>query len=161
MARRRRSEPTAIGALLPRWLSRKGLRAEVAQYELWVRWPDLIGDRLAAHTEPGSLKDGKLVVRVSSAAWLHELSFLARELVQKINAGLGDERVRELRLMAGPVRPRRRARGDEPPAAAGSVERLSDAQLGEAELSAKPVEDEALREAVRRAAVARLRSKLG
>jgi hypothetical protein len=160
MRRRRRSEPTQISALLERWLSRKGLRAELLQYEILVRWPELVGDRLAAHTEPAIFKDGKLTVRVGSSAWLHELSFLRADVAQKINAGLGDERVTEIRLVAGPVR-RRRRRAEEPQPVAAPAEPVPAALLGEIEAALSGIEDEGLREAVRRAALARLRCSRG
>jgi hypothetical protein len=71
--------------------------------------------------------------------------------------------VRAIRLMAGAVRPRRPRGGEaqEPATRPNGVERLPDGLLAEAEVSAAPIEDESLREAVRRAAVARLRAKLG
>jgi hypothetical protein len=135
------------------------MRAELAQYEIWARWPDLVGERIAAHTEPAGLKNRRLTVRVASAAWLQELSFLRAELVQKINAGLGDERVREIRLVAGSkVHRKRPAAARSAAQAAEPIEQgVPEPLLAEAESSASAVQDEPLREAVRRAAIARVK----
>jgi predicted nucleic acid-binding Zn ribbon protein len=163
MRRRRQSEPTAIRDLLSRWLVRRGMARELGQYRIWVRWPELVGERVAARTEPGALKNGKLTIRVASAAWLNELSLMRADLVRRINAGLGEELVREVRLLAGSPRQSEPERRRAAPLASED-KRLSDAEpppalLAEIEQAAGQIGDPELREVARRAGLARLRSR--
>jgi hypothetical protein len=50
------------------------------------RWRRAVGERIAARTEPGRLRNGTLTVHVASAAWAQELSFFTRELLERVTA---------------------------------------------------------------------------
>jgi predicted nucleic acid-binding Zn ribbon protein len=75
--------------------------AGLALGRLGRAWPSVVGERLAAECEPAQLEAGVLVVRVSSAAWASHLRFLAEEIRQRSNAALGEDRVREVRVVLG------------------------------------------------------------
>ncbi|MFH1130636.1 MAG: DUF721 domain-containing protein, partial [Pseudomonadota bacterium] len=86
--RTRLRNPLPAGELVSRWLGRQKLDGELTQYNIQDRWMELVGERIAARTEPGKLRDKTLTVAVASSAWLNELVFLRNELVQKINGKL-------------------------------------------------------------------------
>lgn len=92
-----------VGRVLRRWLKRQQLDGQVDTYELKVRWVDLVSERIAARTEPRSLRDGLLTVAVANSAWLTELSFLRQQLIERINSGVGAARVRGIRFVIGSV----------------------------------------------------------
>src|SRR4029453_11781903 len=66
----RNQEPTHVGALLGTGpLASSGLVDR-------ERWRRIVGDRVAARTRPGRLRDGTLTIHVASAVWAQELSLL-------------------------------------------------------------------------------------
>jgi len=88
--------------LMRKLLERHGLAEEVREHRLVTEWRSLVGERVAARTWPGRVRDGLLMVRVSNSAWLSELSFFKDALIERINQRLGDPPlVREIRLHLG------------------------------------------------------------
>ena len=71
-------------------------------------WPHAVGTAVAAEAQPVAERGGVVTVQCRSSVWAHELTLLAPDLVDKLNAALGDARVTELRCTAagrrGPVR---------------------------------------------------------
>ena len=69
-------------------------------------WKQAVGDVIAAEAEPVSERGGVVTVKCRSAVWAQELTLLAPELVGKLNAALGEQRVTELRCTAAAGRRR-------------------------------------------------------
>ena len=67
-------------------------------------WPDAVGSVVAAQAEPTGERDGVLTVTCSSAVWAQELDLMGPELVARLNAALGSEKIRSLRCSAAPAR---------------------------------------------------------
>jgi predicted nucleic acid-binding Zn ribbon protein len=67
-------------------------------------WPSAVGEVVAEQAQPTAVRDGVVTVTCSSATWAQELDLLAPELVAKLNAALGTERVLRLRCQAAPAR---------------------------------------------------------
>jgi hypothetical protein len=95
--------------------SRLGAGDAAATGTLWSRWTDVVGDAMAAHVEPTSLRDGVLRVRADSPAWATETTYLAGEIRRRANALLGSSIVREVKVWTGPGRVSRTTRADEHP----------------------------------------------
>jgi predicted nucleic acid-binding Zn ribbon protein len=65
-------------------------------------WPQVVGAQIASVTEPLSISaDGTLWVRVSTAAWMNELSLLAPTLLKRLNDVPGRQPVKQLRFRLG------------------------------------------------------------
>jgi predicted nucleic acid-binding Zn ribbon protein len=67
-------------------------------------WADAVGDVVSAEARPVSERDGVVAVACRSSVWAQELELLGPELVEKINAALGDGAVTRLRFKAGDLR---------------------------------------------------------
>jgi predicted nucleic acid-binding Zn ribbon protein len=89
----------SIGGLLPRVLRQLGLAESVAGWRAVQEWADVVGDRVARRTRAVGFRDGTLHVEVEGSAWMHELMFLKRDLVAKINRHLGSDHVRDVRFV--------------------------------------------------------------
>jgi len=61
-------------------------------------WPAVVGEALAAHSTPASLRDGRLVVECSGSVYSQELQLLSRKLIAALSEALGDGVVEELRF---------------------------------------------------------------
>jgi predicted nucleic acid-binding Zn ribbon protein len=71
-------------------------------------WAGAVGEAVAAQAEPTGERGGVVVVSCASAVWAQELDLMAPDVVGRLNAALGGERVCGLRCQAAP--PRRRSR---------------------------------------------------
>jgi predicted nucleic acid-binding Zn ribbon protein len=67
-------------------------------------WPETVGDLVAAHATPTGEHDGTLIVSCDAAVWAQELDLMGPELVERLNAALGAERLQALRCQAAPSR---------------------------------------------------------
>jgi predicted nucleic acid-binding Zn ribbon protein len=88
----------AVGGVLGRVMQGLGLGTALRGWQAVEAWPRVVGPRVSRHTRAVSFRDGTLNVEVEGSAWMHELGFLKRQLVGKVNEHLGDEVVRELRF---------------------------------------------------------------
>lgn len=94
----RTDEPAGLGPILDSLLHERVLRSGVAIGRLALRWPEVVGERLARESAPTALHAGLLVVRVSSSAWAVQLRFLAEEIRGRANAALGSDAVTGLKV---------------------------------------------------------------
>lgn len=92
-------KPAALGDLLAGVLQNAGVADRVAQAQVVPDWPSLVGEAIAAVTEPLSVgQDGTLWVAVQSHAWMTELSLMEPELLRALNARADRPPVRRIRL---------------------------------------------------------------
>jgi hypothetical protein len=73
---------------------------------LWSGWKEIVGEAVASHVEPSSLRDGILRVRAESPAWATEIGYMRGEIQRRANDYLGEEVVAEVRVWTGPGRAR-------------------------------------------------------
>jgi len=78
---------------------------------IWSRWTEIVGDAVAAHAEPSSLREGVLKVRADSPAWAAELAYLVGEIRTGANALIGRQSVVEVRVWTSPTRIAARPKG--------------------------------------------------
>ncbi len=76
---------TRLGEALRRYLSRAGLKPRLDQASVVKDWPQLVGDKIAAISEPESVtQEGTLFVRVKSAPWMQELHMLTPDILSRL-----------------------------------------------------------------------------
>jgi predicted nucleic acid-binding Zn ribbon protein len=100
--RRRRSEPEALGALVPRVLDDLGLDGPVRVLRVVERWEEAVGAEIAAHCQPVSLRNGTLEAVVDSSVWAQQLGLRVPEILEALRRVLGDEAPATLRFHVGP-----------------------------------------------------------
>ncbi|MEO5989363.1 MAG: DUF721 domain-containing protein [Candidatus Eisenbacteria bacterium] len=89
----------SLGSILPALFKSMGLADAAEGWRAVSDWAELAGPRLARHSRAVGFRDGTLTVEVEGSAWMHELGFLKRELVRKVNQHLGSDVVRDVRLV--------------------------------------------------------------
>ncbi|MGE5189502.1 MAG: DUF721 domain-containing protein [Gemmatimonadota bacterium] len=107
-----------------RLLDALGLATVAAQARLATSWEEVVGPLLATRTCPARLKAGILTICAVSPAWAQELSLSRSTVLGRIDAVLGPGKVREVRVVVGPVPEDERpaaARGEAPPQPAGAT----------------------------------------
>jgi predicted nucleic acid-binding Zn ribbon protein len=99
---KKKSQPSSIADVMAAVLAQKGMSERIAQVGAIDEWAAVVGTQIAAVTEPLSITaDGVLWVRVTTAAWMNELSLLAPTLLERLNATPGRAPVKQLRFRLG------------------------------------------------------------
>jgi predicted nucleic acid-binding Zn ribbon protein len=53
------------------------------------RWPQIVGEDIAAHCRPDRLVDGELTVIAESTAWATQLRLMSRQVLARITTEIG------------------------------------------------------------------------
>jgi predicted nucleic acid-binding Zn ribbon protein len=116
--RPRREDPQPLSLAISGLLRDQGWQGAAAVGSVFGRWPQIVGDDLAAHTRPERLDGGELVVIADSTAWATQVRLLAGQLIRRVNSELGTGSVTRVKVR-GPEQPRRpgawRVRGSRGP----------------------------------------------
>ena len=95
-----RKKPSSIADVLSGVLRNTGIAARVEQAGILPEWSALVGEQIAAVTEPLSITaDGTLFVNVITNAWMNELSLMEPELLRALNAKDGRVPVKRIRWL--------------------------------------------------------------
>ena len=66
--------------------------------EVTGKWSSVVGEALAAHSTPVSLKAGRLVVECSGSVYSQELQLLSRRVIAGLAEAVGEGVVEDLRF---------------------------------------------------------------
>ena len=69
--------------------------------EVWQLWDAAVGETIAQNDRPAAFTGKLLIVQVNSSAWIHQLQFLKKDLISKLNAALGKPLVDEIKFKIG------------------------------------------------------------
>jgi hypothetical protein len=121
-----------------------GPSSETDEALAFIAWGRCSGEQLKERTKPVSFFQKRLVVAVKDLTWRRNLEELSPQLVAKLNAVLGDGRVRFIEFRIDPSalqEPRKkpadaRDRGEVSPSISAAAESISDEALRERFLDA-------------------------
>jgi predicted nucleic acid-binding Zn ribbon protein len=100
--------PQAVSRILEGALRRYGLHDRLAERSVLLKWREIVGDDIAAHSRAVDLVDGVLVLEADHGAWRQELTLLMPQIVEKFNAMCGAGTVTEIQWRDRPRRSRKR-----------------------------------------------------
>lgn len=88
--------------LLPALMQKLGLRERLHEKDVMEAWSSIVGDFIAAHSAPVSLRDGILYVRVLQPALHYELEQISKaEIRRKLKQRFGARAIRDVRFRLG------------------------------------------------------------
>lgn len=94
-----RGKPLSIADVLNTYLRETGLEKTVLEDKVVALWPQVMGDTVARLTRSVEVKDGMLIVHISSAALKAQLFECRFDLVKKINDAVGANAIRDVRIL--------------------------------------------------------------
>lgn len=97
-------DPQPLGRLAARLAADRGWTEQLSGGQVFAKWGQLVGEDVAEHAKPITLRDGELLVEADSTAWATQLRLLQRQLLQRIAAGVGKNVVKKLKVQ-GPTAP--------------------------------------------------------
>ena len=92
-----------IGSIIADVLKTYRRESDAELVEVWQVWDEIVGDVIAANARPAAFKGKILLVHVSSSTWIHELQFLKKEMIAKLNDTLGKASIDDLKFKIGPL----------------------------------------------------------
>jgi hypothetical protein len=93
----------AVSDVLDEVLAAQGLSSVTWMVRLSLEWPGIVGPILSGNTAPVKLRNGILTVLVRNHSWAQELQLQKPVLIRRIAAVLGEERIRDIRFVTGPL----------------------------------------------------------
>ncbi len=92
----RYSAPRPIGAVLKELIDRLGIGTRLQEARARDAWAELAGPTIVGVTEAVWMRSGKMFIKISSAAWRHELHLQREEWTERINEHVGAPVVKEI-----------------------------------------------------------------
>ena len=90
----RSKEPTSLGSVIDGLMAEQVFSRGMPVASLASRWTEVVGERLAAQTQPLALEAGVLTVGATNGAWASQVRFMGEEVKRQANQALGGEPVR-------------------------------------------------------------------
>lgn len=97
-------DPQPFSALAGSIAKSRGWSGKVAEGTVLGRWTQVVGEDIASHATPTTLREGVLGVEAESTAWATQLRMMQSQILAKINAAVGHGVVTSLRI-TGPAAP--------------------------------------------------------
>lgn len=94
-------DPTPVSEAVEQLVAARGWEERMALGRLKARWAEVVGEQVAARSEPIRLEGGRLTIRVEGGAWAAELALLGSRLANSAAHFLGTGRVQEVAVVAG------------------------------------------------------------
>ncbi len=96
-------QPRPVAASLDAVTRHLGGDGGPALVDLIRRWPQVVGEQLAAHCRPVSLRFGVLTIAAAEAAWGAQLGWLEADLRRRLDHALGPGVVDRIAVRIRPV----------------------------------------------------------
>jgi predicted nucleic acid-binding Zn ribbon protein len=97
-------EPRGILDVVDDLTASRGWESPLAEADLLVSWPDIVGAESAQHTEPIAIEAGVLTVRCDSTAWRTQMNLMRSRVVANIEERHGAAGIVDVRF-TGPDTP--------------------------------------------------------
>ncbi|KAA0079739.1 DUF721 family protein [Mycolicibacterium sp. P9-64] len=97
-------DPQMFGAATMDMARSRGWTPRVAEGSIFGQWSTVVGEQIAEHANPSSLREGILTVEAESTAWATQLRMVQAQILAKIAAAVGDGVVTSLKIV-GPTAP--------------------------------------------------------
>ena len=97
-------DPQPLGSLTGQIAKQRGWSPHVSEGTGLGRWVQVVGEDIAAHATPTTLREGVLHVSAESTAWATQLRMMQSQILARIATAVGHDVVRTLKI-TGPSAP--------------------------------------------------------
>lgn len=103
-AKRAKSEFVHIGPVLNRLLKECESTGGNQLKHIKQVWEQIVDPGTNENAQPAAINRTVLLVHVSSSPWLHQLHFLKKDILARLNAGLPSPVIEDLLFKIGPLK---------------------------------------------------------
>jgi predicted nucleic acid-binding Zn ribbon protein len=96
-------EAAHIGSVINKVLRTCRYESDEDLAQVWSLWASAVGEDIAKNARPEAFKGKLLLVHVTSSAWMQQLQFLKKDIINKVNDALGNTLIEEIKFKIGPV----------------------------------------------------------
>jgi hypothetical protein len=139
-------KPQSIHSILEKTLKALEIDVPLKTYSIMGAWKEIVGEPVAIHSQPCSIRNRILFVDVSHPTWMQQLQFLKLTLLEKVNHFLGEPLIQDIRFRLGKISPTPRT-----PSKALLLEqkKLDKATLNQIESIVQVINDESIKKGLR------------
>ena len=98
-------KPQPIYSILDKALKTLEIDVPLKTYSIVGAWNEIVGEPVAGHSQPRSIRNQILFVDVTHPTWMQQLQFLKSTLLDQVNAFLGEPLIQDIRFKVGKVSP--------------------------------------------------------
>ncbi|MXW62254.1 MAG: DUF721 domain-containing protein [Acidimicrobiaceae bacterium] len=95
-------EPKQLGWSVERLLHTMKAPSTDVLKAVFLQWPKIVGEDMAAHAQPSVIDGRTLVVIADDPTWASQLQWLESELIAKIAEVSGSDRVQTIKVRVRP-----------------------------------------------------------
>jgi predicted nucleic acid-binding Zn ribbon protein len=97
------NKPQPLHSILEKTLKALEIDVPLKTYSILGAWNEIVGESVAEHSQPRSIRNRILFLDVSHSTWMQQLQFLKPTLLEKINAFLGKPLIQDIRFKLGKI----------------------------------------------------------
>ena len=139
-------KPQPLRSILEKTLKTLEIDVPLKTYTILGAWNEIVGESVAVHSQPRSIRNRILFIDVSHPTWMQQLQFLKPTLLEKVNTFLGEPLIQDIRFKLGKISPTIPA---PPKTLLIEDEKLDKAALNRIESIVQKIDDKDLRKSVR------------
>jgi predicted nucleic acid-binding Zn ribbon protein len=91
-------KPIKLAEALGLALGELGMSRELKKWQLVRDFPKLVGEPIGTHARAWRVAEDVVYVEVDNSTWLSQLHLIKDQIVKKLNAGAGEELIRDVRF---------------------------------------------------------------
>ena len=96
-------KPQSIHSILERTLKTLDIDVPLKTYSIMGAWNEIVGESVAEHSQPRSIRNQILFIDVAHPTWMQQLQFLKPTLLSQVNAFLGESLIQDIRFKLGKI----------------------------------------------------------
>ncbi len=98
-------KPQSIRSVLEKTLKTLEIDVPLKTYSILEAWSEIVGESVASHSQPRSIRNRILFIDVAHSTWMQQLQFLKPTLLEKVNTFLGEPLIQDIRFKLGKISP--------------------------------------------------------
>jgi hypothetical protein len=98
-------KPQSIHSILESTLKTLEIDVPLKTYSILGAWNEIVGESVAEHSQPRSIRNQILFIDVAHPTWMQQLQFLKPTLLDQVNAFLGGPLIQDIRFKLGKISP--------------------------------------------------------
>jgi len=139
-------KPQSIQSILEKTFKTLEIDVPIKTYSVVGAWNEIVGESVARHSQPRSIRNQILFIDVAHPTWMQHLQFLKPTLLNQVNTFLGGPLIQDIRFKLGKVSPPLPA---PPKTLSMEDEPLDQGTLGRIESLLQKIDDEEVQRSLR------------
>src|SRR5512137_2734886 len=96
-------KPQSLRLILEKTFKNLEIDVPLRTYSILGGWDEIVGESVAEHSQPRSIRNRILFIDVTHPTWMQQLQFLKPTLLEKVNTFLGESLIHDIRFKLGKI----------------------------------------------------------